>query len=57
MCVCVCACMHACMHACVCAGTGASNAYKVLDSYTVKPPKSDHSGDGAFGLCREVGLF
>ena len=51
--------MHVCVcvHACVCAGTGASNAYKVLDSYTVKPPKSDHSGDGAFGLCREVGLF
>ena len=26
---------------------------------TVKPPKRDHSGDvdGAFGLCREVGLF
>ena len=24
---------------------------------TVKPAKRDHSGNGAFGLCREVGLF
>ena len=24
---------------------------------TVKPPKGDHRGDRACGLCREVGLF